>query len=64
MNDARVKIDLERSPSAVMEIRYEYHDALVRLGVIPCCDDPVTRRERAHGFEDMEFAPDPFRKSR
>ena len=39
------------------------YDALVRLGVLPapyiCDDDPLTRRERAHGFEDFEFAPAP-----
>jgi hypothetical protein len=61
----RVKFDAERSPASVLEVRYEYHDALVRLGVLPapyiCDDDPLSRRERAHGFEDFDFAPDPFR---
>jgi hypothetical protein len=61
----QVKFDAERNPAAVMEVRYEYHDALVRLGVLPRHyahrDDPLSRRERAHGFDDIEFAPDPFK---
>jgi len=62
----RIRFDAEEFPAAVMEIRYEYRDALVRLGVVPRpappCDDPLARRERARGFEGMEFAPDPFRR--
>ncbi len=54
----------ERSPAAVLEIRYEYREALARLGVLPqpCLrhDDPLDRRERSRGFDGMEFAPDPF----
>lgn len=61
----RVQFDAERNPAAVAEIRYEYHDALVRLGVLPRPfarrHDPLQRRERARGFDDIEFAPDPFR---
>ncbi len=60
----RVPFDHEPAPAAVMEVRYEYRDALVRLGVLPDrqppCDDPIARRERAHGFEELEFAPDPY----
>jgi hypothetical protein len=60
----RIQFDAERHPAAVLEIRYEYHDALVKLGVLPsrytCHEDPLARRERARGFEDMEFAPDPY----
>jgi hypothetical protein len=60
----RVHFNAERSPAAVLEIRYEYHDALVRLGVLPReyvpCGDPLSRRENAHGFEGMDFAPDPY----
>ena len=51
-----------------MDLRYEYHDALVRLGIRPRhhahFEDPLARRERARGFEDMQFAPDPFDPSR
>jgi hypothetical protein len=53
----RIEFEAERSPAAVLQIRYEYHDALVRLGVL---GDALARRERARGFEDMEFAPDPY----
>jgi hypothetical protein len=60
----RVPFDAEDTPAAVLSVRYEFHDALVRLGVLPRasrpCDDPLGRRERASGFEDSGFAPDPF----
>jgi hypothetical protein len=59
----RIEFRTESRPAALIELRYEYHDALVRLGVLPayaCHEDPLTRRERARGFEDMEFAPDPY----
>jgi hypothetical protein len=63
----RIQFDAEEFPAAVLEVRYEYRDALVRLGVVPRqdppCEDPLARRERARGFEGMEFAPDPFRRS-
>ncbi len=62
----RIQFDAEESPAAVQELRYEYREALVRLGVMPrpdpSCEDPLARRERARGFEWMEFAPDPFRR--
>ena len=61
----RVRFEAESSPAAVMELRYEYHDTLVRLGVLPHPyaqrQQRLQRRERAQGFEGMEFAPDPFR---
>lgn len=60
----RVSFDAETSPSAVLELRYEYRDALVRLGVLEPtwarAEDPLWRRERARGFEDCGFAPDPY----
>lgn len=60
-----VAFDANAVPDAVVEIRYEYRDALVRLGVIPWgARDPIGRRERARGFEDGAFAPDPFRRDR
>lgn len=59
----RVIFEAETSPAAVLELRYEYRDALVRLGVLPqrCPDrdDPLARRERARGFEGFDFAPSP-----
>ncbi len=58
----------ERSPAAVVQVRYEYAEALARLGVLPepCerYEDALARRERAHGFDGMEFAPDPFARDR
>jgi len=61
----RVAFDAEPEPAALLNIRYEYHDALVRLGVFEerrPCDDPMRRRESAEGFEGMRFAPDPYRR--
>ena len=59
-----VQFDAEATPAAILELRYEYRDALVRLGVLPSpparCEDSLARRERARGFEGMDFAPDPF----
>jgi len=61
-----INFESEDSPTAVLEIRYEYHDALVRLGVLPReddrCGDALTRREGARGFEAPRFAPDPYRR--
>jgi hypothetical protein len=46
-------------------MRYEYRNALVKLGVLPRdCDAPrdrLAQRESAHGFEPG-FAPDPYRR--
>lgn len=56
----RVAIDLERRPAAVLELRYEYRDALVRLGVLPRDEgDALDRRERARGFTDRGWCPVP-----
>jgi hypothetical protein len=61
----RVRFEPESSPAATLELRYEYHDALVRLGVLPrpfARDQRrLERREGARGFDSLEFAPDPFR---
>jgi len=60
----RVRFDAADAPAAVLKVRYEYRDALVRLGVLPQPyagrEDPLLRRERARGFEDTGFAPDPY----
>jgi len=62
----RVHFEAEPSPAAVMEVRYEYRDALVRLGVLPrpyaYREDPLERRERARGFQEPGYAPDPYRR--
>jgi hypothetical protein len=55
----QVALDLEDRPEASLSIRYEYHSQLVRLGILPSPEpDPLTRRERARGF-DSEYCPVP-----
>ena len=56
-----IAFDAEDAPSSVVSLRYEFHDALVRLGVLPCDGDALARRERARGFAEDGFAPDPYR---
>jgi hypothetical protein len=62
-NDVRwVNLDLERDPAADVTIRYEYRPALVRLGILPrpeVATDPLRRRERARGFKDPRYCPEP-----
>lgn len=54
----QVWLDLEARPSLNVDIRYEFRPQLVRLGILPAerREDPLGRRERAHGF-DGGFAP-------
>jgi hypothetical protein len=57
-----VQLDLERRPAAEVTIRYEYRDALYRLGLLPRPryeDDALRRRERARGFTEPGFCPEP-----
>ena len=57
-----VNLDLDPSAYAQVTIRYEYHDALVRLGVIPRrrpAQSVIRRRENATGFEDGRYSPEP-----
>jgi hypothetical protein len=62
-NDVRwVNLDLQPRSIAEVTIRYEYRDALVRLGIIPRHyprQDALRRRERSTGFEDRGFSPEP-----
>ncbi len=62
-NDVRwVNMDLDFRPASEVTIRYEYYQALVRLGVFPRpyeTTDTLKRRERATGFEDRRFSPEP-----
>jgi hypothetical protein len=62
-NDVRwVNLDLQSRPAGDVTIRYEYHDALVRLGIMPRPyprPDTLRRRERSTGFEDRGFSPEP-----
>ncbi|MDT7807460.1 MAG: hypothetical protein QOJ70_1273 [Acidobacteriota bacterium] len=57
-----IQMRLERSPAAEVTIRYEYRDALVRLGLIPRPwpdEGALRRRERARGFEPPAYCPEP-----
>lgn len=57
-----INLNLESRPAAAITIRYEYHDALVRLGIIPrpyTRPEPLRRRERATGFSDRLYSPEP-----
>ena len=59
-----VEFDAENAPCVELRVRYEYRDALARLGVLPAprpVDDPLARREHARGFQEPGFAPDPYR---
>ena len=58
----RVELDLEPEPSSRVRIRYEYRPQLVALGILTLSplEDPLTRREQAHGFSDSGFCPDPY----
>jgi hypothetical protein len=56
----QVWLDLEDAPVQSVNIRYEFHAQLVRLGILapPRTADPLQRRERARGFEPG-FCPEP-----
>ena len=62
-NDVRwVHMDLDSRAAGQVTIRYEYYQALVRLGILPRPYPPrdtLTNRERATGFEDRRFSPEP-----
>jgi hypothetical protein len=62
-NDVRwVNMDLQPRPVAEVMIRYEYHAALVRLGILPRPyprPDTLRRRENSTGFEDRRYSPEP-----
>jgi hypothetical protein len=62
-NDVRwIQMELDSRAVGEVAIRYEYYSALVRLGVRPrppLRPEPLPRRERATGFEDRRFSPEP-----
>jgi hypothetical protein len=62
-NDVRwTHMDLQSRPAAEVTVRYEYREALVRLGILPRYyprQDVLRRRERSTGFEDRGFSPEP-----
>jgi hypothetical protein len=55
-----VQLELESTPAAVLQLRYEYRPALVRLGLLPprASSTALDRREHASGFA-RSFCPDP-----
>lgn len=53
-----VAFEEDPTPAARVAIRYEFHEQLVRLGVLPREDD-LYARENASGFEHR-YAPDPY----
>jgi len=59
----QVWLDLEDTAAHAVNIRYEFHPQLVRLGILPAppAADPLLRRERANGFEPG-FSPEPPRQ--
>jgi hypothetical protein len=61
-NDVQwIKMDLDSRPAGEVTIRYEYREALVRLGIIPReypRPNVLDRRERAQGFEPR-YCPQP-----
>ena len=59
----QVWLDLEDAPVQTVNIRYEFHPQLVRLGILPPAftAGPLDRRERAHGFAPG-FCPEPPRQ--
>lgn len=58
----RVHLQLETNPAAHLRLRYEYRRQLVSLGVLPSPEEEqaIARREGARGFDDFDFAPDPW----
>lgn len=62
-NDVRwVNLELQPSPVAEVVIRYEYRDALVRLGILPRPyppPDTLHRREDSTGFDGRRYSPEP-----
>jgi len=56
-----IHMSLEDRPFATIDLRYEYRPALVRLGVLSPTGvaDPLARRERARGFREPAYCPEP-----
>ena len=56
----QVWLDLEDAAVQTVNIRYEFHSQLVKLGILPPdrAADPLQRRESARGFEPG-FCPEP-----
>jgi hypothetical protein len=59
----QVWLDLEDAPAQTVNIRYEFHPQLVKLGILPPAPsaDALQRRERSRGFAPG-FCPEPPRQ--
>lgn len=57
----RTAMDLENTPFAVQNLRYEYRAALIQLGILQPENprNPLIRREQAQGFQETGFCPEP-----
>jgi hypothetical protein len=51
-----IDVKLEERPTASVTIRYEYRDALVRLGIIPRREQPVVKQRNE---DARRYAPEP-----
>ena len=61
-NDVRwISMDLESSPAATVNVRYEFRPILTKLGIFPQLqeENPISRRQRAKGFRDSGYCPEP-----
>jgi hypothetical protein len=56
-----IQMELEDRPFTTINLRYEFRPVLVRLGVLrpPVSMDPLSRRERARGFREDTYCPEP-----
>ena len=56
-----VSMDLDPTPVAILNLRYEFRNVLVKLGILPTfiSADALNRREHARGFKDVTFCPEP-----
>jgi len=54
-----VNMELESTPVATLNLRYEFRPVLVSMGILPALptQDVLSRREQARGF--MNFCPEP-----
>jgi hypothetical protein len=60
----QISMDLEDTPAASVDIRYEYRPQLVRLGIlpqVPADSDQLARRQKSRGFVSG-FCPEPPKK--
>jgi hypothetical protein len=54
-----VNMELESTPAATINLRYEFRPVLVSMGILPAlpAQDVLSRREQAHGFTNYCPAP-------